>query len=340
MDEATGRGIAPAQSSKSQWTKDAPEIAGYEFAEFSQQTEHIYSQEDLTYIVGYPDKTVGGERDLSRSEAAAKAGWIKGYPDGTFKPDTYISRAEAVSLINRMRNRVITADELKALGVENPYTDLVETYWAYGDLIEATVKHSAADWHKLNFADTVNRIVERFVDENGNEIAEAVSTEGQENYAHKGIRNFRYMGYVTTITYVYKRGVARLIAEKSIDKDTAQVGDKLVYTVTAHNEPEATDSLENVVLMDELPGYVDFIHGSVQVDGVTAPHSFEDKGRKLSVNLGDIEPGQQKVVTFGVTVNSTAYGQKFSNTAVLDADNHTQVKASDMRFERLRPAVP
>lgn len=427
IDEATGREIAPAQVSKSPWVKEAPEIAGYEFTGFTQETRHIYSQEDLTYILGYPDKTVQGEGNLRRSEAvaifyrlhagafpplqrqmnrktfldvaggawfykelemcynigmvegigehrfnpnapvtraefaalaawfaslphsgealfndispehwafqainaAAKAGWVKGYPDGSFKPDSFITRAEAVSLINRMRNRSITAEELNRLGVENPYTDLVETYWAYGDLLEATVKHSAADWHRLNFSGTVNQVTERFVDENGSEIAKAVATGGAENHAHKDVKNFRYMGYAATITYVYQRGAARLAAEKGVDKTSAQVGDKLVYSVVVQNEAEATDSLKNVVLADELPAFVDFLHGSVQADGVTARHTYDHGRRKLSVGLGEIKPGQQKVITFGVTVNAAAYGQKFRNTAVISADNHTDVKASD-----------
>lgn len=71
IDEATGREIAPAQVSKSPWVKEAPEIAGYEFTGFTQETRHIYSQEDLTYILGYPDKTVQGEGNLRRSEAVA-----------------------------------------------------------------------------------------------------------------------------------------------------------------------------------------------------------------------------------------------------------------------------
>lgn len=249
IDESTSRELAPPTTSKSSWVKDAPAIAGYEFESFSQTTDHIYSQEEINFIVGYPDKTVRGDRSLSRCEAvtifsrlyngvypeakqrltektfsdvpagvwyydklsvcynagilswcgdgkfqpyaaitraefaamaaafaelpqaenapfsdinkthwayddinsAAEAGWIVGYQDGTFRPESEISRAETVTLINRLRNRSITAAELRALGVQNPYTDLSEGYWAYGELIEATVKHNAADWHKLNY---------------------------------------------------------------------------------------------------------------------------------------------------------------------------------------------
>ena len=274
---------------------------------------YVYSQEDLTYILGYPDKTVHGEWNLTRAEtaaifyrlhagafpapkrqmssttfrdvpqnawyykelemcynlelangtdgnrfapdspitraefaafaarfaqlensgkalfndvtpdhwayqavnAAAEAGWIKGYPDGSFKPDDFITRAEAVSLINRMRNRVITAEELKALGIANPYTDLVETYWAYGDLLEATIKHSAADWHKLNFTDGMDQV------------------------------------------------------------------------------------------------------------------TYDGASRTLTVELGEIAPDEEKTVTFRAVVNSTAYNKSFQNMAVLTSENAPDVTVKD-----------
>ena len=69
IDESTSRELAPSNTSKSSWVKDAPAIEGYEFESFSQTTGHIYSQEEINFIVGYPDKTVRGDRSLSRCEA-------------------------------------------------------------------------------------------------------------------------------------------------------------------------------------------------------------------------------------------------------------------------------
>lgn len=71
INEADGREIATAQTSKTTEVKDPQTIVGYEYASFSEVTEYVYAKEDLTYIVGYPDKTVRGERYLSRCEAAA-----------------------------------------------------------------------------------------------------------------------------------------------------------------------------------------------------------------------------------------------------------------------------
>lgn len=331
IDEAAGRELAPPATSKSSWVKEAPEIAGYEFESFSQTTGHIYSQEEITYIKGYPDRTVRGERSLSRAEAAtifyrlyngvypsskqhmtektfsdvpagawyykelstcyaarilsgvedgkfrpnepitraefavmaagfaelpvtekslfkdvdpnhwaydeinsaAQAGWIKGYSNGMFQPENEISRSETVTLINRLRNRSITTQELNALGVKNPYTDLVETYWAYGDLLEATIEHAAADWHKLNFdGENINIVVEKFVDGEGNEIAGAITTQGQENRTPREFEKRQYLGYITEITYVYRQGSSVLTGSKEVDKAEARVGDTLNYTIT------------------------------------------------------------------------------------------------------------
>jgi hypothetical protein len=226
INEADGREIAASQTVKTTETKKPQSVSGYSYQSFSEVTEHIYAKEDITYIQGYPDKTVRGERFLSRAEtaavfyrlydgyypkstrqmtartfsdvpgnawyyaevelcynagiingcadgsfrpdepitraefavivslfeklpasnkdafrdvtkeywaythinAAANAGWVRGYGDGTYRPEAAISRSEAVTLINRMRNRSITAAELRRLGVRNPYIDLSESY--------------------------------------------------------------------------------------------------------------------------------------------------------------------------------------------------------------------
>lgn len=420
INEADGREIAAAQTVTTSEKKDPQTIDGYEYESFSEVTEHVYAKEDLTYIQGYPDKTVRGERYLSRAEAAtifyrlydgyypalkrqmtsktfsdvksgawyytevelcynvgiingyddgtfrpdepitraefamiaalfaelpnsgkamfkdvtkdhwayqlinsaAEAGWIQGYGDGTYRPESTISRSETVTLINRMRNRAITVSELKALGVKNPYTDLVETYWAYSDLMEASVKHAATDWHDLTYNDgKLNIIIERYVDADGKEIAKPTTTQGKVNYAYRQFDRHYYLGYITAITYVYSDGATRLTGTKSADKSAAKVGDTLVYTITATNEKAATATLKNVVVRDVLPTEISFADGSVQVDGVTAHYSYNSKTSQLSVSLGDIAPGQTKKITFTAVINDTAYGKSFKNTAVLSADN-------------------
>lgn len=428
IDESTSRELAPSNTSKSSWVKDAPAMEGYEFESFSQTTDHIYSQEEINFIVGYPDKTVRRDRSLSRCEAvtifsrlyngvypeakqrltektfsdvpagvwyydklsvcynagilswcgdgkfqpyaaitraefaamaaafaelpqaenapfsdinkthwayddinsAAEAGWIVGYPDGTFRPESEISRAETVTLINRLRNRKITAEELRALGVQNPYKDLSETYWAYGELIEATVKHNAADWHKLNYnEDNLNTVTERFVDGEGNELAEPVTTKGQAARSPSDFKNRNYLGYTTEITYVYRQGQAVMTGSKEVDNTEAKVSDTLHYTVTIGNDKSATGTLRNAVVSDTLSQHLGFVYGSVLVDGENTRYSFDVKTRLLSVDVGDIAPGQNRKVSFAAIVKDTAYSETLSNTAILGADNSEDIPVTD-----------
>ena len=106
-----------------------------------------------------------GHWAYSYINAASEAGWILGYPDGTFRPDKEITRTETVTLVNSMINRTVTREKLKALNVRNPYNDLAESFWGYTDLMEATVSHTAEEWHDAKYNDgKYNIIVEKFVD--------------------------------------------------------------------------------------------------------------------------------------------------------------------------------
>ncbi len=144
-------------------------------------------------------------------------------------------------------------EELRALGVKNPYKDLSESYWAYGELIEATVKHNAADWHKLNYnEENLNTVVERFVDSEGSQIAEPITTKCQTARATRDFKNRNYLGYTTEITYVYRQGQAVMTGSKEVDKREAKVGDTLHYTVTVGNDKSAAGTLRNAVVSDTL----------------------------------------------------------------------------------------
>lgn len=65
--------------------------------------------------------------------AAVKQELFTGYADGTFHPNQPISRAETVTLINKLLKRPI-ADEQVAV-----WSDIPTSYWAYGDIMAASV---------------------------------------------------------------------------------------------------------------------------------------------------------------------------------------------------------
>lgn len=131
------------------------------------------------YLYGYDDDTFKGKQNMSRAEFAAMlvqyarasgitldvvadqtfvdvprddtqwfsdevyfladAGVINGYADGTFQPDKEISRAEAVVLLNRFFGRTeLLTDSLMSVP---RYSDVMETYWAYQAIQEASITH-------------------------------------------------------------------------------------------------------------------------------------------------------------------------------------------------------
>lgn len=210
--------------------------------------------------------------------------------------------------------------KLKALGVKCPYNDLPETHWGYCDLMEATVSHSAEEWHGLSYRDgKYNIIIEKFVDMSGKELAETVTTEGKAENAPKAIPAYEYRGYIRTVVYQYTNGDAIPSIEKTADVKTANVGDALTYTVELSNNKAASSAWKEVVLTDAIPDGLTFVDGSVYADNKVAQHSFENG--LLTVELGDIAAGQTVTVTFKAKVNADMFNQTLYNTAVAEGKN-------------------
>ncbi|WP_417181723.1 S-layer homology domain-containing protein, partial [Agathobaculum sp.] len=388
------------------------------YTDYTESVEYIYSHKDLTYIIGYPDKGVHPNGDLTRAEAAmifyrlydgdypsftrrmsngtfkdvsaknwfyepvetlynigllegkskdtfapnapisraefaalaarfqnlkytsgkvfsdvekghwaysyinaaSEAGWIQGYPDGTFRPNKEITRTETVTLVNNMINRAVTREKLKELNVKNPYNDLAESFWGYTDLMEATVSHTAEEWHDAKYNDgKYNIIVEKFVDMSGKEIAKSVTTAGKAESAPKSIPAYEYRGYIRTITYKYSTGDALPSIEKTASVKDAKVGDEITYTIKLANDKKASSAWKSVVLTDKIPSGMTFIEGSVYVNNVAATHTV--KNGTLTVNLGDIAAGKTVTVTFKAKINGDMYNQTIYNTAVAKGTN-------------------
>lgn len=419
LDAENGKEIAKKQTYSVTHEEKSPQtITNYTYADYTESVEYVYSHKDLTYIIGYPDKGVHPNGDLTRAEAAmifyrlydgdypsftrrmsnstfkdvsaknwfyepvetlynigllegkskdtfapnapisraefaalaarfqnlkytsgkvfsdvekghwaysyinaaSEAGWIQGYPDGTFRPDKEITRTETVTLVNSMINRTVTREKLKALNVRNPYNDLAESFWGYTDLMEATVSHTAEEWHDAKYNDgKYNIIVEKFVDTNGKEIAKSVTTAGKAESAPKSIPAYEYRGYIRTITYKYSTGDALPSIEKTASVKDAKVGDEITYTIKLSNDKKASSAWKSVVLTDKIPSGMTFIEGSVYVNNVAATHTV--KNGTLTVNLGDIAAGKTVTVTFKAKINGDMYNQTIYNTAVAKGTN-------------------
>lgn len=252
--------------------------------------------------------------------AASAAGWIDGYPDGTFRPDNFIQRSEVTKLVNGVVNRSITVEELNKLGVRNPYTDLSTNHWAYAQIMEATVQHNGADWHGTNYHDgKFNVIIETFVDGEGKEIAQSITSNGKAESPTRQIGGYDYIGYIRHITYVYNKGDAAPTITKTANVKESYVGGEIEYTVTLGNKSDAKAAWKNVVMTDKIPDGVKLVDGSVYVDKQAKEYKLEDN--TLSLNVGDIEAGKQVVVTFKVSVQEGAQGKTIKNTVTAKGDN-------------------
>ena len=229
---------------------------------------------------------------------------------------------EVMKLINGMVNRSITTEELEKLGAVNPYADLVTTHWGYPQVMEATIPHSGADWHGTSYNDgKFNVIIERFVDENGKEIAKAVVSQGKEEATTKEVPGYNYLGYIRHITYVYNKGEAVPYITKSANVEEVDEGKDIEYTVTIGNKKEAHAAWKNVTMTDKLPEGVKLVDGSVYLNKKSAEYTLKEG--TLSVKVGDISEGKEAVVTFKVTVQKGMAGKTITNTAVAKGDNGT-----------------
>lgn len=106
--------------------------------ELAQLISHIDKKNDakapFTDIEGYKykdaiDQNYGNER-------------ILGYPDNTFKPNAQITRAETAAMLNRLFERSVKEEGLKNVKIHE-FKDLKDKrYWAYYEIIEASLTHT------------------------------------------------------------------------------------------------------------------------------------------------------------------------------------------------------
>ena len=109
-------------------------------AEFVTILSRVYLPEEGTEDITFSDVPEGywGYEALKN---AVHRGWLEGYPDGSIKPENNITRTEAILVLNRMLDRSPDKNAINNAGKILQYLDVPYGYWAYYDIMEASVPH-------------------------------------------------------------------------------------------------------------------------------------------------------------------------------------------------------
>ncbi len=114
-------------------------------------------------------------------------------------------------------------------------------------------------------------------------------------------------------------------AEGNKDEKHPEVGDTLLYTIETRNTIE--DSLlKDLVISDKLPDGLEYVSGSLKVDGTAVSDAQDDdKGDmtdgKVSGQIGDVTDTEWHTVTFEAKVKAGQAGETIQNTASVTGSN-------------------
>gem|GEM_PF-2953994 len=103
-----------------------------------------------------------------------------------------------------------------------------------------------------------------------------------------------------------------LSIDKKINMEFSNPGGEVTYTVNIINTNTDDIVAENVILVDRLPKEFYFNENNASVN---------------SWNLGDLKPGESKILTYDVTVKKDTKTGIYENVAVASADNAPEVYA-------------
>lgn len=103
-----------------------------------------------------------------------------------------------------------------------------------------------------------------------------------------------------------------------VEENTAKMGDTVTYRIKVRNTGNM--AITNVMIKDALPMFVSYTAGSTKVDGVIQSDAIISTA---GLNIGTLNPGQEKVITLSGVINGCApLGQSsLINTAYGRGDN-------------------
>ena len=109
-------------------------------AEFVTILSRVYLPEEGQEDIAFSDVSSDYWAYDALKNAVAR-GWLKGYDGNTLKPEGNITRTEAILVLNRMLGRSPDKDAIDGEGKILQYLDVPYGYWAYYDIMEASVPH-------------------------------------------------------------------------------------------------------------------------------------------------------------------------------------------------------
>ena len=123
---------------------------------------------------------------------------------------------------------------------------------------------------------------------------------------------------------------------KNVNRAAAQPGDAVFYTLIARNQ-DPTRVKRNVVLVDTPSRWLRLRTDSVRVDGRAAPDAVQPNadGSRLTVNLGDIEGGAERRVTYAMIIRPDAPpGEALNKAEATDSLGRRVVASAVLDIER------
>ena len=107
-----------------------------------------------------------------------------------------------------------------------------------------------------------------------------------------------------------------LVAEKTVSKDTASIGDFIQYTLTVSNI-DSTVTASNLVIKDTLPAGLRYQNGSVRYNGLPGNEpSVSSDGRILKFPFASLPPGNSVQIKYVTELTAATPAGKAVNSVV------------------------
>ncbi|MEC0201065.1 isopeptide-forming domain-containing fimbrial protein [Paenibacillus lautus] len=230
----------------------------------------------------------------------------------TVTSDTYISNLKITDTLPEGLEyvpgtlKVDGASVTDTEGDDNGHYVTGSVYGGFGDIRDM-------EWHKLEF----NAVIQ--TGQAGKDIRNIASVSGD---------NIQVPSTPEEEIKVYPRKPV-IVSEKSATnleagKDTFEVGDTAIYSIRTRTVIGDT-YMANLVISDTLPAGLEYIPGSLKVDGVSVTDNKDtDKGHydsgQVVGHFGDVKDTKWHTLEFRVKIVASA-GQSIRNTGEITGDN-------------------